>query len=261
MYTIATLYDLRRHLGLGSAETEADPDLLRKLEEASQLIESLTQRRYCPRLETLAATPDSRDLRQLFLPDDLLELHAVRDAGGLIDLNDIQLLPDDADAPASVMQLVNGRQFQAGADGARSIAITGIWGWHDRWRQAWRDSRDSVQSSSLSASATLISVSDIAGADETGFSPRFQVGQLLRINSETLRVAGVDEQNQRLTVLRGVQGATAAAHPLGATIEIYAPSLPIRDLTLRYAELMLKSQSLLAEEPSPLLERMRRLSA
>lgn len=261
MYTIATLDDLRRRLGLGSAETDADQDLLRALQDASHLIESLTQRRYCPRLETLTTAQDSRDLSQLILPDDLLELQALRDAGHAIDLDDVQLLPGDEDAPSSVLQLVNGRIFQAGEDGARYIAITGLWGWHDRWGQAWRISGDAIQSGSLSPGATTISVSDIAGSDASGFGPRFQVGQLLRIKQEYLRVTAVDGQNQRLTVLRGAQGSLASAHAIGTAIELYTPSLPIRNLTLRYAELMLKSQSLPAESPSALLERMRRLNA
>ena len=94
-----------------------------------------------------------------------------------------------------------------------------------------------------------------------GFSPRFQVGHLLRIEDEYLRVTAVDRKTNTLTVLRGVQGTAAAAHAPGKTIETYTPPLPMRDLVARYAELMMKSPSPLADEPSPLLSQMRRLTA
>ena len=48
MYTIATLDDLRRHLNLSATDAADDEDLLQRLGAASRLIESLTQRRYCP---------------------------------------------------------------------------------------------------------------------------------------------------------------------------------------------------------------------
>ena len=58
MYTIATLDDLRRHLNLSAKDADEDGDLMQRLQAASQLIESLTQRRYCPRLQTREITLD-----------------------------------------------------------------------------------------------------------------------------------------------------------------------------------------------------------
>ncbi len=261
MYTIATLEDLRRHLGLSATDTDSDQDLLHSLQEASHLIESLTQRRYCPRFQSRTVPLDRTAPRLLILPDDLLELRAINDAGGEMDLNRFLRLPEDPDTPASILHLARGVTFRLDASGPRAVEINGIWGWHDRWMQAWRDSGDTVRDSALSADTGTISVYDVAGSDKDGFSPRFQVGQLLRIGDEYLRLTAIDRQNQRLTVLRGAQGSAAVAHQRGATIETYTASLPIRDLTVRYAELMIKSNSLLADAPSSLLERMRRLTA
>ena len=260
MYTIPTLDDLRRQLGLAANDTDSDEDLLHRLQDASYLIESLTQRRYCPLRQTRTVPRDQADKRYLILPDDLLELIAIRDAGGAIDPQDVQPLPDIQNAPASILQLVNGETFQPGTGAAHAITIDGIWGWHDRWAQAWTDSGDTVDNNTLSADATTISVNDSAGSDAAGFSPRFQIGHLLRIADEYLRVTGIDRQNHRLTVNRGAQGTAAATHRRGDSIETYTASLPIRDLTLRYAELMLKSPGPLAHEPSSLLIRMRRLT-
>ncbi len=261
MYTIATLDDLRRQLGLAATDSDSDQELLHSLQEASHLIESLTQRRYCPLLQRRVIPLNPIAPRLFILPDDLLELRAVNDAGGEIDHDLFLRLPEDPDTPASILHLARGRTIRYDASGTRAVAIDGVWGWHDRWTGAWTDSGDAISGSALSAKAAIISVSDTSGSDTAGFSPRFQVGQLLRIKDEYLRITAIDRQNRQLTVRRGAQGTIAAMHPQGALIETYAAALPIRDLTVRYAELMLKSHSLLEDGPSTLVNRMRRLTA
>ena len=261
MYTIATLHDLRRHLNLTANDNDGDDDLLRALQDASHLIEALTQRRYCPRLESRAVSLDPANPHELFLPDDLLELKSISDEGGGINLAEIRLLPSHADSPASVLQRTDGASFSFSVSPSNSVSIDGVWGWHDRWSQAWRDSRDTIRDLSLSAAETVLTVDDSDGSDQDGLSPRFHIGHLLRIEDEYLRVTAVDHTANQLTVLRGVRGTEAASHARGAKIETYAPPPAIRDLTLRYAELMIKSVGLLDEASTPLLERMRRLTA
>ncbi len=259
MYTIATLEDLRRHLNVG-ADASNDDDLLRALGEASHLIESTTQRRYCPRLATLNVKPAAAAPGMLILPDDLLELRALNDGGGAVDLAHIFNFQGENDEPSSILQLKRGGAFRLGLNPVGSVSVTGIWGWHDRWSQAWRDSGDRVSGNALNAHAALLRVANSAGADEDGADPRFHVGHLLRIDGEYLRVTAIDRAANRLTVLRGVGGTRATAHLRDAKIETYAPAPAIRDLTVRYAELMLKSVGPL-ELASPLLDRMRRLTA
>ncbi|MCY4061502.1 MAG: hypothetical protein OXG53_03960 [Chloroflexi bacterium] len=261
MYTIATLEDLRRHLNLGEGDSASDDALLRALLEASHLIESATLRRYCPRVETLEVKPDRSNPRALILPDDLLELRAVNDDGGAIDLADLVALPRNGDEPASILQLKRGAAFRLGLSPVGSVSVSGVWGWHDRWSAAWRDSGDQVSENALSASATQLVVADSEGGDADGARPRFHVGHLLRIDGEYLRVSAIDRADNRLTVLRGVAGTRATAHLRGAKIETYAPAPVIRDLCVRYAERMLKSVGPVDLDSSPLLERMRRLTA
>ncbi len=261
MYTIATLHDLRRQLNLSAADTADDADLLRRLEEASSLVESMTLRQFCPQLATRSISIDPAHPQELILPDDLLELHAIRDDGGTIELAKICRLPSDQDLPASVLQRADGAPFRFSDSPSDAVNVTGIWGWHDRWSVAWRDSGDTVGDNPLSATATVISVSDVAGLDQDGFRPRFHVGHLLRIAAEYLRVIAIDHQRHRLTVLRAVAGTTASAHPRGSRIELYAPAPLIRDLTLRYAELLSKTVGLLDGEMPPLLAGMRRFTA
>ena len=261
MYTIATLDELRRRLNLAEGDRGSDDELRRALAEASHLIESATGRRYCPRLATLEVYPERAEPRRLILPDDLLELHGLRDEGGALDLADLRLLPGDGDQPASVLQLKPGASFRLGIRPEASVSVSGVWGWHDRWSEAWRASGDRVRDATLSATATTITVADSGGMDEDGAEPRFQAGHLLRIKGEYLRVTAIDRTANQLTVLRGVAGAAAASHPIHTKIETFAPAPAIRDLCLRYAELMVKSAGPLALESTPLLQRMRRLTA
>ncbi len=260
MYTIATLEALRGRLNLAEGDRGSDDELRRALQEASHLIELATGRRYCPRVATLMAPPDRTAPGSLLLPDDLLELHGVRDEGGALNLADLRLLPGDDDQPASVLQLRPGLSFRLGQNGESFVSVSGVWGWHDRWTTAWRASGDKVRDSALSATAATITVEDCDGLDEDGARPRFQVGQTLRIASEYLRVTAIDRAANQLTVLRGVDGSRAAAHAINTAIATYAPAPAIRDLCLRYAELMAQSAGPLELE-SASLRRMRRLTA
>ena len=260
MYTIATLHDLRRHLQLADTDTADDDKLLRNLQQASHLIESLTGRRFCPYLATRAVTLTPSNPSALILPADLLELTAISAGGGALDIAEIRLLPPDQDAPASVLRRVDGSPFPLAVAQERDITVRGVWGWHDRWSTAWRDSGDTVSDAALLAEASVIHVNNTAAADQDGRSPRFHVGHLLRIDMEYLRVTAIDPVGHRLTVLRGAQGTAAVSHSRGAKIRTYAPTPSIRDLTVRYAELMSKSAGLLEAESSPLLERLRRLT-
>lgn len=260
MYTIPTLNDLRRQLHLSETDSATDDGLLRSLVEASRLIESLTQRSYCPRLESRLVSLDPEGPRDLFLPADLLELHAVSDDSGPIDTADIRRIPSDPDKPASILQRIDGAPFLIGMSASKALRVDGVWGWHDRWTAAWSDSLDTVRDSTLAAGAATVSVSDTDASDQDGLRPRFQVGQLLRIDDEYLRITALDAADRRLTVLRAVQGTVAAPHARGVKIETFAPAAPIRDLTLRYAELLIKTTGPVDAASSPLLERMRRLT-
>lgn len=260
MYTIATLEDLRRHLQLGDEDRGSDDYLLRALEEASHLLESVTARRYCPRIETFDISPDEANPRSLLLPDDLLELRAVRDDSGEIDLARIRVFPDFTDEPAFLLLYRAGAVFRVGYGETNVVSVTGVWGWHSRWASAWRDSGDRVSGIALSADSKLIEVANSDGADADGFRPRFQVGHLLRIDDEYLRVTAIDRAANQLTVLRGVGGARATAHLQNAKIETYAPVPAIRDLTVRYAEQLIKTAGPLEQESTPMLRRMRRVT-
>jgi len=103
----------------------------------------------------------------------------------------------------------------------RANAVTGIWGYHDDWANAWRNSTDTVENDPLTAAGTSITVNDADAADGYGNAPRFQEFQLLKIEDEYVYITAVNATDNTLTVVRGVNGTTAAAHVKDTVIYIY----------------------------------------
>lgn len=241
MYTLATLHQLRQRLGLGEGDTGDDPRLLAALQAASAQIEQAAGRRFSPRLATLEQSVHPRHSDELLLSDDLLQLESIINGdGSSIDPLDVITLPEwTMDGPISVLRLTGGQIFTWQTSPLRAVQVTGLWGWHDRWSRAWRDSADTVQDT-LSSAALTLTVSDADGTDSHAVSPRFQVGQLLRIEEEYLRVLAVNPATNVLTVLRGINGTSAAAHAPGTRIDIYQPALEVEILCLRWASWLYK---------------------
>lgn len=233
MNAITTLYTLKQRLGLDS-DTE-DARLRAVLESATAQIQRLANRHFMPRVASIKH--DVYSARELLLDDDLLELTELLNGNGeAIALNDLLTLPND-NTPASVLILL--RDLFTWADSAlKAISVTGVWGWHDDWSFAWRDSGDSVQDNPLSASATTLTVNDADGSDSAQEFPRFQVGQLLKIEDEYLRVLAIT--NDTLTVTRGVNGTTASVHAQDTVIDVYQPPADIELLVLRWATWLYK---------------------
>lgn len=236
MNTIATLYQLQQHLGLEPGDD--DDRLLIALQSATAQIERLSGRRFCPRVATIDHTVDPRNPAQLLLDDDLLALDSVTgNDGSSYATGDLLLIPG-GEQPASVIEYLTGNVFTWADTPVQAISVTGTWGWHDCWSEAWRDSADVVKDAALGASDTTITIGDAEGSDTEGVSPRFQVGQLLKIEDEYLRITAITVNagsDDALTVLRGVNGTTAAAHAQNTGIYSYQPAADVTLLCLRWA--------------------------
>lgn len=230
MNTIATLYRLREHLGFASEDTAEDSRLRLALAAATTLIQRYAGRQFVPRQATLAHSVNREDAARLLLTDDLLALTSVTNGdGSTIAPEDIQVLA------GGMLALINGVAFNYDATPVNALEVAGIWGWHDDWGQAWLTSGDSVQNNPLSSSATSLTVSDADGVDGNGQTPRFQVGQLLSIEAEYVRVTVVNTATNVLTVQRGVNGTTAASHAQNTAIAVYSPPRDAELLCLRVA--------------------------
>lgn len=122
------------------------------------------------------------------------------------------------------------------------IHVTGIWGWHEDYDNAYA-SVDTVQDAGgINASVTSITVSDADGSDLDGFTPRFSPGNLILIGSELLDVTAVNTTTNVLTVRRGVNGTTAAIHSNGDAVKIYQVDERIQRIATRQAALLYARQ-------------------
>ena len=254
MYVLATLYQLRQRLGLSAGDTDDDGRLLAALQAASAQIEQAAGRHFTPYIATIRH--DVTHSRELLLDDDLLALDAITNGdGSSLDTLEVMTVPESVfDGPASVLRLTGGQIFTWEETPQQAVAVSGIWGWHDRWSRAWRGSADSVVDDPLSAAAATLTVNDADGADSNLLSPRFQVGHLLRINEEYMRVLAVDAGTNTLTVLRGVNGTMASVHAQDAPIDVFQPALPVEMLCLRWAQWLYKEPDsrVFSAAPKPL---------
>lgn len=226
---LATLYALRQDLGFAESDTAEDPRLLSCLIAATALIESEAARRFRPLLATRLQSIDPCHPSELALDADLLTLHSVSHGDSeSIALDQLRVL-------AGRLSLRSGQTFRYIDSPIQTVSVTGIWGYHDDWGNAWRASGDTVQNAPLSSTATSITVTNADGMDVAGLTPRFQVGQIVQIESEYLSIIGVDTDTNVLTVQRGQHGTTAATHVQGTAISIYQPPRTIETLCLRVA--------------------------
>lgn len=177
---------------------------------------------------------------RLALNADLLELESVTNGDGADITSDV--VTESANLyPKQILRIVTpGVAWQPGANGQREqvIAVTGVWGWHPTYTSAWQG-LDAL-SGSASASVTTLAVSDADGPDEHGLTPRFQAGQLIKVDSEYMGVSAVTATTgsaavNTLTVTRAQAGTVAAAHAIGAAVYVYRPPQRIVHATLRLA--------------------------
>jgi hypothetical protein len=213
---------LKRRLGVESITlTEGDAARMETALRAAQSeIESATGRHYVPVYKTIShwAQPWQTAIP---LRDDLFELTAIYDSNGMI------YLPSAVTWNSGVIALNTPHAFAGG-----EVRVTGLWGFHPAPEHAFRDSTDAL-ASSVTADDTTLTVSNAAGTDAWGDTPRFAAGDLLRIDDELLRVTAVAENT--LTVRRAENGTTAAAHAADSPIGVYIPGFLVESLGLRLA--------------------------
>ena len=242
MNSYVSFDDLREYLGQDSGD--ADTTLVKRFAEKAsrQLDRWCLGRRFYPRTE-IRYYDHPADATRLKLDDDLLAVSAFTTengdteitsgnyylmCGGVYGLTPYDRIVLKTDSTQSSLSY-SGTMQQANA-------VTGTWGYHEDWGNAWEDSQDTVENDPLTASGTSITVNDADGADLYALTPRFKILQLLKIEDEYLYVTAVDTTGNKLTVIRGVNGTTAAAHVQDTAIYIYRPMPDIVQATLDLAK-------------------------
>jgi hypothetical protein len=234
--------DLDEYQSLDVSDTD-DIELLRLLcEIASRMFDGTCRRTFYPRSETRYYDHPENTAR-LKVDDDLLEVTTFTTNNGddSVSASDYYLMCGDSynltPYDRIVMKLDGGQpNLLYSGTPQKANAVTGMWGYHEDWDAAWQDSNDTVQDDGgIDASVTTITVSDADGADIYGITPRFKVQRLLKIDDEYVYVTAVNTSTDKLTVIRGVNGTTAAVHDNGATIYVYQPMVEVAHAVKRLA--------------------------
>jgi hypothetical protein len=235
MMDYATLTQIRAYLKLEATETGDDTLLQTFITWANQQLDA--KRRGDVRLETryydypikAASQMGVYDVEtwvqqmnaagllsqgRLLLDDDLLALISVTNGdGNALPTTELVLEPANL-YPKHILRTKRGSSYSwlMGTNGEREqvIAVTGWWGYHPDYGGAWINT-DAVGNDPLAANGTSITVAA---------SSRFQVGQMLKIESEFVLVTAL-ASGTSLTVTRGVNGTTAAAHVKNTVIYRY----------------------------------------
>lgn len=232
----ATLEDVKEYLaGFDESLTaNKDDNRLKKFcLETSRKFEKHCGRKFYPTLETRTLPHPCYDNTVLPLDDDLLAVSTLTTSNGntTISSSDYWLMNgksqnwqwyDRIELKPSGTQAT----FTYSSQMQDANAVTGLWGRHDDYSSAWA-SVDTVQDNPLSASATEVTVEDTNGLDDLAMSPRFKILQLIRfgtgVTAEMAFVTGKNTNTGKLTIVRGVNGTTAAEQAQSTAIYVYRP--------------------------------------
>lgn len=114
---------------------------------------------------------------------------------------------------------------------ASSAIISGIWGYHTDYAHAWI-AVDAL-TADLDLTATTLTVADVDGENAYAEAPRISAGHLLQIGSEWMDVVKTDPDTNGVTVVRGVNGSTAATHTTDDTVSVFLVDESIRRAVTR----------------------------
>ena len=158
----------------------------------------------------------------LWVDDDLLEVISITNGDDTtVSDSDYNLVPKN-DSPHYAIKIIQSSNLYWTLDSAGNseavIDVEAIWGYHTNYSQrAW------ITGSTISDDSDVgVADTTIKSASGTLFDP----GQIVRIDDEIIRVTAVSTAT--LTVVRGENGSTAAAHDDGTTVYIWSLHPPVR---------------------------------
>lgn len=196
--------------------------------QASRTVENWTNRRFYPQIETRFFTPKYTDV--LWVTDLLSVTTLTTDTDGdrtyetTWAATDYDLEPfnaDEIDQPYSAIRLAP-QTYNYFPKVRRGVQIVGKWGYYEV-----TDTSGSLLAGAI-ADTTSTSVPVDDGTD-------FSVGHILKVDNEYMRVDSISTNT--LTVVRGINGSTAATHLDDAVV--YVLTFPgITEIVLRLATRM-----------------------
>jgi len=214
----------KAELGIASSDTADDTTLLRKLVNSSRWVDNYCKRRFYVKIETRYFTA----LRSagMLLPDLLSITTLKTDADGdrtyedSWAATDYDLLPFNAWPKWEIGRTPDG-DYSFPANVARGIEIAGSWGYGNGESATPYEDSTTTTNEELDASETTVTVT--SGAV-------LAVGQTILVESEQMYVTA--KSTNDLTVVRGVNGTTAATHATSKTVYVYRYPGPIQEACL-----------------------------
>lgn len=199
-----------------------DPLILEIIRSVCEDIERIGQRSYVPRIETIYrdAVADVLDDGILLLEDDLLEVTTLTNGDGTVIASDDYYFEPRHKTPYWGIGLLgsSGLTWQYQEDSEDAISIVGVWGYHKRYTDAWRQV-DTLGAAVSSTTATTITLT-------TGATVK--AGQLLKLDTEFVYAS--NEAGKAVTVVRAVNGSTAATHLINTPVYAWTPSAALVQL-------------------------------
>lgn len=218
-----TLAQIQAYLGLSSTTAADDALLFDTMKRASRAIDRICRRIFYPMTETRKFDhPDN--VEWLPLRADLLACTTLVIDSETVPSTEYYLKPSNAKAYQWIELKKGGAYLFAWTETPQeSISITGVWGWHDNYADAYEASGQTVANTTqISATGTTLAVA---------VATPFSVGQTLKIEDELVMVTALSGTN--LTITRAVNGTTGATHANGKAISIYRPPLDIEHACIR----------------------------
>ena len=201
-----------RFLQLNSTSTSDDTLLLSMIRQTSHDIESATNRKFSPFIDTREYDAPRIYLPSLVLDEDLLELTTLTNGDGTVfDASEYKIYPLNTTPKSRIVILGSSptqwlRDNSGNAEGA--ISAAGVWGYHPDYISAWLDTT-AVLGASISTSALTLTCA-------TGL---LFAGDLVKVDDEMMHVSSVAvSTSDTATLVRAVNGSTAAAHSTSAVI-------------------------------------------
>jgi len=238
-----SLDDLKLYIEIDDDDGSDDPLLEGLCYTASRMIDGTTRRFFYPKIETRDYDHPQHDDGRLKLDGDLLVVDTFTTNNGdtEISASDYFLMTGTSYNLPPYERIVlkrDGTQPNLLYSGTiqKANQLIATWGYHEDYDNAWQSSNDVVKDAAgISAAVTSITVDNADGADIYGNTPRFKTQTLLKIDDEFISLVAKDTTTNILTVIRGVNGSTAASHALNAPIYIYQPEADIHHAARRLA--------------------------
>ena len=240
MNEYVTPYDIKAYCGIRDSDGDVASSvtgemlILRFCERASRLFDRWTRRHYYPLIGTRYY--DHAESRRVRLDDDLLAVSTFTTANTNTTVTSAQYhLWPYSTYPKNRIDIVTSSGVTLSYSGTlqQANAVTGTWGYHTDWGNAWLDSGDDLAAEIASTTATTCTVADADGADIYACTPRFKERQILKIDDEYLYLTGINTNT--LTVVRGVNGSTAATHDSASDIYVFQPEEAVVAAISRWA--------------------------